>query len=285
MAVFLINVCKFDSCGLKFGSLQELIRHIEEYHVDLEPISLDAIGNTTCLPVSCILRLCSNRDESSIDLSSNTQNNNNESHIRKSINSPPVSLSTTPTGSELDGEDADSDSGQSSIDSWATANMNNATNNLLKYHQIMGSTVSTPNLDENNNNNTNSTKFLNGTAAGKEHREFICAISGCTKRYRNSNSLSHHRRSAHRFNNNAIITPKPTADESNAIGNSIQFNCGGFHSSEIISDANCPPVSNNVEIIGETKLPVTPNKCPPMLSAPTLQQHLLSPIIPKVASS
>lgn len=72
---------------------------------------------------------------------------------------------------------------------------------------------------------------------------------------------------------------------SNAIGNSIQFNCGGFHSSEIISDANCPPVSNNVEIIGETKLPVTPNKCPPMLSAPTLQQHLLSPIIPKVASS
>ena len=77
----------------------------------------------------------------------------------------------------------------------------------------MGSTVSTPNLDENNNNNTNSTKFLNGTAAGKEHREFICAISGCTKRYRNSNSLSHHRRSAHRFNNNAIITPKPTADE------------------------------------------------------------------------
>lgn len=51
----------------------------------------------------------------------------------------------------------------------------------------MGSNVSGQTLDENNN----STKILNGAT-----KEFICGFSGCTKRYRSSNSLSHHRRSA-----------------------------------------------------------------------------------------
>lgn len=72
----------------------------------------------------------------------------NESHIRKSINSSNVS---TPSGikyinklalneynliyldgSEMDEDDADSDSGQSSIDSWATTNMDSNSNPLLK---------------------------------------------------------------------------------------------------------------------------------------------------------
>ena len=30
MAVFLTNICAFDSCGKKFASLPELIKHIEE---------------------------------------------------------------------------------------------------------------------------------------------------------------------------------------------------------------------------------------------------------------
>lgn len=33
MAVFLINICKFDGCGIKFDSLGELITHIEDMHI------------------------------------------------------------------------------------------------------------------------------------------------------------------------------------------------------------------------------------------------------------
>ena len=64
----------------------------------------------------------------------------------------------------------------------------------------------------------------------------------------------------------------------------LKLKNGQFHTfpcSEIISDNNCPPVSSTVEVITEPKS----SKCPPIISAPTLQQHLLSPIIPKVAST
>lgn len=53
-----------------------------------------------------------------------------------------------------------------------------------------------------------------------------------------------------------------------------------FNSTELIPDNSCPPVLINVEVTSEPK---SNTKCP-SISAPTLQQHLLSPIIPKVAS-
>lgn len=68
----------------------------------------------------------------------------------------------------------------------------------------MGSNVSGQNLDENNNN---STRLLNGGS-----KEFICGMVGCNKRYRSSNSLSHHRRSAHKVGYPSITT-KPMAVE------------------------------------------------------------------------
>lgn len=69
----------------------------------------------------------------------------------------------------------------------------------------MGSNVSGGNLDENNN----STK-LNGTV-----KEYICGFSGCTKRYRSSNSLSHHKRSAHKpmCINSSTPIAKPAIEE------------------------------------------------------------------------
>lgn len=33
MAVFLLNICKFNKCGLEFGTLVDLIQHIEENHI------------------------------------------------------------------------------------------------------------------------------------------------------------------------------------------------------------------------------------------------------------
>lgn len=33
MAVFLINQCKFENCGLIFNTLSDLIQHIEDIHI------------------------------------------------------------------------------------------------------------------------------------------------------------------------------------------------------------------------------------------------------------
>lgn len=33
MAVFLLNICKFNKCGMEFGQLVDLIQHIEENHI------------------------------------------------------------------------------------------------------------------------------------------------------------------------------------------------------------------------------------------------------------
>lgn len=33
MAVFLINVCKYNGCGITFPSLSDLISHIEDTHI------------------------------------------------------------------------------------------------------------------------------------------------------------------------------------------------------------------------------------------------------------
>ncbi len=76
---------------------------------------------------------------------------------------------------------------------------------LPRFHKIMGSTASGANLDENNNNNSK----LN---AGKE---YICGFSGCTKRYRSSNSLSHHKRSVHKTMciNGSTPIAKPVIEE------------------------------------------------------------------------
>lgn len=33
MAVFMVNICKFDGCGIIFQGLGDLIQHIEESHI------------------------------------------------------------------------------------------------------------------------------------------------------------------------------------------------------------------------------------------------------------
>lgn len=37
MAVFLINICKFNGCGITFPSLGDLIQHIEDTHIGEYP--------------------------------------------------------------------------------------------------------------------------------------------------------------------------------------------------------------------------------------------------------
>lgn len=46
MAVFLINICKFNGCGITFQSLGDLIQHIEDTHIgtyshELPPLAVN----------------------------------------------------------------------------------------------------------------------------------------------------------------------------------------------------------------------------------------------------
>uniref|UniRef100_A0A834R424 C2H2-type domain-containing protein n=1 Tax=Sarcoptes scabiei TaxID=52283 RepID=A0A834R424_SARSC len=222
MAVFMSNVCKFNSCGRQFSSLWELIRHIEDNHLGmlkleyvfrnlysytfglkfLNSVDIDSSENDlpiVSLPVSCVLRIFSNQND---DLNSTESATLNDAQIRKSINSPAASLSTTTESSEID-EDAgfESDSGHSSIDSWATND--SSTHHLLKFQQMMGLGLC-PNTGNPHTMATNTVDMskLNGT--NEEQRMYICNIAGCMKQYRNTNTLSHHRRTVHKINANGI---------------------------------------------------------------------------------
>lgn len=47
MAVFLLNICKFNKCGLEFGTLVDLIQHIEENHIG----KLSAFADKAIFPI------------------------------------------------------------------------------------------------------------------------------------------------------------------------------------------------------------------------------------------
>ncbi|XP_035919598.1 uncharacterized transmembrane protein DDB_G0289901 [Anopheles stephensi] len=57
MAVFLINVCKFNGCEKIFPSLSDLIHHIENTHIDdSQAPEVTEKTQPTCLPLSYVLR-------------------------------------------------------------------------------------------------------------------------------------------------------------------------------------------------------------------------------------
>ncbi|XP_071521843.1 uncharacterized protein [Panulirus ornatus] len=59
MAVFLLNHCKYNGCGLSFPNLLELIQHIEETHIDPATEAVQETQQPSCLPLSSVLRFFS----------------------------------------------------------------------------------------------------------------------------------------------------------------------------------------------------------------------------------
>ncbi|OTF69935.1 hypothetical protein BLA29_003928 [Euroglyphus maynei] len=92
MAVFLSNVCTFNSCGIKFSSLTELIRHIEDHHLDVDTFDNPAKPlYTNCMPVSCVLRIFSNQNDGNdlngmIDGNNVVNNNYHNGHNHHVVN-------------------------------------------------------------------------------------------------------------------------------------------------------------------------------------------------------
>ncbi|XP_013783429.1 zinc finger protein ZXDC-like [Limulus polyphemus] len=168
MAVFFMNVCKFNACGLTFPTLKELIQHIEETHIDFDPslVEKQELQHPSSLPISYILRVFTETGK---------KETINEPKKKMQMQSPSSSLnSTPPTGSEVEDEEMMSGS-EDSNDSWAKQDefMSEFILRVILYRMI-------------------------GSSNTGEGRPFACPVAGCKKRYKNLNGIKYHAKNGHK---------------------------------------------------------------------------------------
>ncbi|XP_067006258.2 juxtaposed with another zinc finger protein 1 [Anabrus simplex] len=176
MAVFMVNICKYNGCGLIFSSLGDLIQHIEDTHIDYDPhvVEQKEQQQPACLPLSYVLRFFTDaaRKELLDSKRKLAQNHANKISTFGSVRS------NTPTGSEADEEEVISES-EDSNDSWTT-NEEFSAEFILRY----GSRMLSPSNQTNNNNNID--------------KPFACPVPGCKKRYKNVNGIKYHSKNGHK---------------------------------------------------------------------------------------
>ncbi|XP_063229991.1 juxtaposed with another zinc finger protein 1 [Bacillus rossius redtenbacheri] len=168
MAVFMINICKFNECGLTFPNLLELIQHIEGTHIDYDPrvIEQKELQQPSCLPLSYVLSFFS--DEG-------IKRKVSHSNVTRSISYSAFSRSSSPTGSDGEEDEFGSELDNSN-ESWATSE-EFSSEFILKY----GSRLA------------NSSANSNGT-----DKPFACPVPGCKKRYKNINGMKYHSKNGHK---------------------------------------------------------------------------------------
>ncbi|XP_041371434.1 juxtaposed with another zinc finger protein 1-like [Gigantopelta aegis] len=162
MAVFLVNNCTFQGCGLTFTSLADLIQHIEETHIDSDPRLNEKreVQQPAAVALSYVLKFfteAAKKDGGMV-----------KKHIEPQ--SPALSLPcSTPTESEVDDEDIPTDD-EDSVDSWA------------------GSDEISP-------------EFILSMMSNQHDRDgdkpYLCPVPGCKKRYKNVNGIKYHARHGH----------------------------------------------------------------------------------------
>ncbi|KAL7729314.1 hypothetical protein ACLKA6_008892 [Drosophila palustris] len=197
MAVFLINICKFNGCFKTFPSLSDLISHIEDTHIDYDPkvVEQKELAQPASLPLSYVLRFISDdaRKEASTFLSNNSSTNstatntgtgntgNAELKRKLAIKHHSYSMSSsnrsnTPTGSEMDEDEMVVTESEDSNDSWTTEEFSSEF--IMRYgsrHSGGGS---------------------NGTPGNE--KPFACPVPGCKKRYKNVNGIKYHSKNGHK---------------------------------------------------------------------------------------
>ncbi|XP_060849327.1 juxtaposed with another zinc finger protein 1 [Rhopalosiphum padi] len=173
MAVFLLNECKFNNCGLCFKNLYDLIQHIEDKHIDTDPKPIELIDRTEqqCLPLSCVMRFFSeNVHKTDIEPAEPVI------QPKTSILPPAPNIFHRPlrTGYESDkGETENLDHIGDSSDSWSTTS---------------------DAIDDAHKNGPNSQQKVK---TEQPIRPFACPIPGCTKRYKNVNGIKYHVKNGH----------------------------------------------------------------------------------------
>ncbi|XP_054746724.1 uncharacterized protein DDB_G0283357 isoform X3 [Anastrepha obliqua] len=182
MAVFLINICKFNGCGITFPSLGDLIQHIEDTHIDYDPkvVEQKEQAQPACLPLSYVLRFISEdaRKESPF-LSANTTGVELKRKLAIKHHSYSMSSSNrsnTPTGSEMDDDEMVVSESEDSNDSWTTEEFSSEF--IMRYGSRHSGTGS------------------NGTPGNE--KPFACPVPGCKKRYKNVNGIKYHSKNGHK---------------------------------------------------------------------------------------
>ncbi|KAF7987597.1 hypothetical protein HCN44_003460 [Aphidius gifuensis] len=170
MAVFMLNICKFNSCGLTFKSLGHLIQHIEETHIDDDPDVEQTDQQQQCIPLSYALRFLT--DSAKRELLKTGD------YVR-TINQTTGSLTNdnkiiTPAGSEADEGDLTSEP-EDSNDSFEEL----SSDYILRHGTSQGVRV----ITKSSNN---------------ADKPFACPVEGCNKRYKNVNGIKYHKKNGHK---------------------------------------------------------------------------------------
>ncbi|GLV45154.1 uncharacterized protein CBL_05256 [Carabus blaptoides fortunei] len=172
MAVFMLNICKFDDCGITFPSLADLILHIEDTHIDYDPAVIEQKEQQQppSLPLSYVLKFYSNsarRESQLVDIKRRLiQHANKSAALVQSYNS------NSPDEEEAVTESEDSN------ESWTTSE-EFSSEYILKY----GSRISSQ------------TSSITST-----DKPFVCPVPGCKKRYKNINGIKYHSKNGHKKN-------------------------------------------------------------------------------------
>ncbi|XP_013137710.1 PREDICTED: juxtaposed with another zinc finger protein 1 [Papilio polytes] len=177
MAVFMINICKFNGCGITFPRLADLIEHIEDVHIDYDPAVVEQkeASQPACIPLSYVLRFfteASRREFQSLPPAADVR--------RRLLSAPktPSVRSSTPTGSEVDDEEMMSHS-EDSNDSWTTVE-EYSSEFILRYGVKMNNTA------------------IGALGATAQEKPFGCPVPGCKKRYKNVNGIKYHSKNGHK---------------------------------------------------------------------------------------
>ncbi|XP_026485653.1 juxtaposed with another zinc finger protein 1 [Vanessa tameamea] len=178
MAVFMINICKFNGCGITFPRLADLIEHIEDVHIDYDPAVVEQkeASQPACIPLSYVLKFFTEASRREI------QNMPAAADVRRRLLSAPKTPSVrsgTPTGSEVDEDELMSPS-EDSNDSWTTVE-EYSSEFILRYGVKM---------------NANASSGALGPAA--QEKPFACPVPGCKKRYKNVNGIKYHSKNGHK---------------------------------------------------------------------------------------
>ncbi|XP_026744402.1 juxtaposed with another zinc finger protein 1 [Trichoplusia ni] len=178
MAVFMINICKFNGCGITFPRLADLIEHIEDVHIDYDPAVVEQkeASQPACIPLSYVLKFFTEASRRE------NQNTAPAPDVRRRLLSAPKTpsvRSSTPTGSEMDEDELVSPS-EDSNDSWTTAE-EYSSEFILRYGVKMNASASSGAL---------------GPAA--QEKPFACPVPGCKKRYKNVNGIKYHSKNGHK---------------------------------------------------------------------------------------
>ncbi|GAB0090510.1 uncharacterized protein DMENIID0001_052460 [Sergentomyia squamirostris] len=180
MAVFLINICKFNGCGITFPSLGDLIQHIEDTHIDYDPkvIELKEQQQPACLPLSYVLRFITDAARKEATFLATTGTTDIKKKIatkHHSYSASSSNRSNTPTGSEMDEEEMLVSESEDSNDSWTTEEFSSEF--IMRYGSRHSGNQGSSSLNE---------------------KPFACPVPGCKKRYKNVNGIKYHSKNGHK---------------------------------------------------------------------------------------